>query len=284
LFKLGGKYIPFMRNTLLLFFILTSLVTTAQVKRIALKAGANRPFINDVTNTFTLVSVIPSPLGYSNSFTVATFSERYHEKIGADLAGSIDYTVWRKLFVSTGVGINYNRFKRDGMVVGLDDFASGNFGFYTSTYPIQTGAPIGSIYGPTVDPRFTVPQQKLDNLGKTDLLYVQVPLMAGISLFKYRLNVRAGATLSTLIYASEYESRYSAADNVFYEHRSTSKEKYNQLLAGVTLGATYYIISGLGIDISANKSLTPIYDLDDDGTEKAKMTLLSLGLCYSIVK
>ncbi|MFD0999389.1 outer membrane beta-barrel protein [Ohtaekwangia kribbensis] len=273
-----------MRNTLLLFFILTSLAVNAQVKRIVLKAGANRPFINDVTNTFTMVSVIPSPLGYGNAITVATFNERYDEKIGADLAGSIDYTIWRKFFVSTGLGVNYTRFKRDGAVVGLDDFANGNLGFYSSTYPIKTGVPIGSIYGPTVDPRFTVSQGKLDNLGKTDLVYVQIPLMAGISLLQDKLMVRAGTTLSTLVYASEYESRYSASDNVFYEQRSTSKEKYNQLLAGITLNATYYIMPGLGIDVSANKSLTPIYDLDDDGTEKAKMTLLSLGLCYSIVK
>lgn len=269
-----------MRNTLLLFFILTSLAANAQVKRITLKAGANRPFINDVTNTFTLVSTNPSPLGNGNAITVATFNERYDEKIGADFSGSMDYTVWRKVFVSTGLGVNYNRFKRDGMIVGLDDFASGNFG----SYPIKSGVPIGSIYGTTLEPRLTIPQGKMNNLGKTDLVYIHLPLMAGISLLKDKLLVRAGTTLSTLVYASEYESRYNASDNSLYEHRSTSKEKYNQLLAGVTLNATYYIIPGLGIDISANKSLTPIYDLDDEGTEKAKMTLLSLGLCYAIVK
>lgn len=269
-----------MRNTLLLLFILTSLVVNAQVKRIALKAGANRPLINDVSNTFTFVSVMPSPLGYSNSVSVSTYNEHYDEKIGADIAGSIDYTIWRKFFVGTGLSVSYNRFQRDGIIAGLNNFAGGN----PFLYPTATGTPIGSLYGPIVDPRFTAPQQKMDNLGKTDLVYAQVPLMAGISLFKDKLMVRAGTTLSTLIYASEYESRYSASDNVFYEHRSTSKEKYNQWLAGVTLNATYYIVSGVGIDISANKSLTPIYDLDDDGTEKAKMTLLSLGLCYSIVK
>jgi hypothetical protein len=170
------------------------------------------------------------------------------------------------------------------MIVGLDDFASGSPGFYPGTYTIKAGVPIGSIYGTTLEPRLTIPQGKMDNLGKTDLVYVHVPLMAGISLLKDKLLVRAGTTLSTLVYASEYESRYNASDNVFYEYRSTGKENYNQLLAGVTLNATYYIIPGLGIDISANKSLTPIYDLDDDETEKAKMTLLSLGLCYSIVK
>lgn len=269
-----------MRNTLLLLFILTSLVVNAQIKRIVLKAGANRPFINDVSNTFTFVSVMPTPFGYSNSVSVSTYHEHYDEKIGADIGGSIDYTIWRKLFVGTGLSVSYNRFQRDGMIAGLDNFASGN----TVLYPTTSGTPIGSFYGPIVDPRFTVPQGKMDNLGKTDLVYAQVPLMAGISLFKDKLMVRAGTTLLTLVYASEYESRYSASDNVFYEHRSTSKDKYNRVLAGVTLNATYYIISGLGIDISANKSLTPIYDLDDDGTEKAKMTLLSLGLCYSIVK
>lgn len=269
-----------MRNTLLLLFILTSLAATAQVKRIALKGGPNRPFINDVSNTFAYVSVIPSPLGYSNSVSVSTYNEHYDEKIGADLAGSIDYTVWGRFFVSTGLGVSYNRFERDGMVAGLNDFTSGN----TVLYPTTTGVPIGSVYGPIVNPRFTVPQRKMDNLGKTDLVYIQVPLMAGISLLKDKLMVRAGTTLSTLIYASQYESRYSTSDNVFYEHRSTSKEKYNQLLAGITLNATYYIIPGLGIDISANKSLTSIYDLEDDGTEKAKMTLLSLGLSYAIVK
>lgn len=267
-----------------MFFILTSLAAHAQVKRITVKAGANRPFINDVTNTYTLVSVIPSPLGYGNALTVATFNERYDEKIGADLAGSIDYTVWRKFFVSTGLGVNYTRFKRDGAVVGLDDFASGNLGFYSSTNPVKTGMPFGSIYGTTLEPRLTVSQEKLNNLGKTDLVYVHVPLMAGVSLLKDRFVVRAGTTLSTLVYASEYEARYNASNNLLYEDRSTSKEKYNRLLAGITLNATYYVIPGLGIDVSANKSLTPIYDLDDDGTEKAKMTLLSLGLCYSIVK
>jgi hypothetical protein len=260
------------------------LATSAQVKRIALKAGANRPLINDVANTYTLVSAIPSPLGYSQALTVATFREQYDEKIGADLGGSIDYTVWKKLFISTGLGVNYNRFRRNGEVMSLNDFMEGNVVLYPGVNPVNTGVTIGSMYGSTVDPRFTVQQQKMENIGKTELLYVQIPLMAGISILKDRLMVRAGATLSTLVYASTYETRYNFSENLIYEYRNTNKESYNRLATGVTLNVTYYIIPGLGIDASVNKSLTSIYDLDDDGTEKAKMTLLSLGLCYAIVK
>jgi hypothetical protein len=274
-----------MRNTLLLLFILASLAASAQVKRIALKGGANRPFINDVTNTYTVTTGVPSGTNLgglgSISQTSATYTERYEEKTGADILGSIDYTLWRKFFVGTGLGLNYIRFKRNGTVMSLDNFIRG----YNSPYPTTTGVPIGSLYGSgTYQPRFIIPPTYSDNPGKTDLIYVQVPLMAGVSLLKDRLTVRAGATLSGLVYASEYKLRYDASDNLYHDHRDTSKENFNRLLAGVALNVTYYVFPGLGIDIAANKSLTSIYDLDDDGTDKAKTTLLSLGLCYAIVK
>lgn len=276
-----------MRNTLLLFFILTSLAANAQIKRIALKSGANRPIINDVTNTYTFTTVVPSGGGLNElgsiSQSMSTYTECYEEKTGADIAGSIDYTLCRNFFVSTGLGLNYTRFKRNGAVVSLDNFT----GVYSNLYPYSTttGVPIGSLYGSgTYQPRFIIPSSYSDRLGKTDLVYIQIPLVAGVSLLNDRLMVRAGTTLSGLVYASEYELRYNTSDNSFYDHRNTSKEKFNSLLAGVVLNLTYYIIPGVGIDVSANKSLTSIYDLNNDGTEKAKMALLSLGLSYAIVK
>lgn len=184
--------------------------------------------------------------------------------------------------MSTGLGISYARFKRDGRAASLDDWQTNHL----LPYPYAaTGTPIGSLYG-NQKPVFNYPglMTNSENLGKTDLFYVQIPLLAGVSLLKDRLVVRGGTTITGLIYASEYKRKYDATARSLHDDRDTSKENFNTILAGITLNATYYIIPGLGIDVSANKSLTPIYDLDDDGSQKAKMTLLSLGLCYAIVK
>ncbi len=268
-----------MRNTLLLIFIFGAFITDAQIKRVAITAAANYSSIPDVTNTYSMQTTIPTSTGYGTMLSIGSFKQQYDEKPGFDLSGRADYTLSRRFFVSSGLGVSYSRFKRSGSILSLEDFATQN-GVTGST--VYNGVPVGSFYG--VRPILNNPVfSPSENLGKTSIVYIQVPVMAGVSLLRDKLLVRGGATFSGLVYASEYKQRYDATDGSFHDYKDTDKDGFNSILAGLTLNVSYYIVPSLGIDLTANKFLSSIYNIDDE-SDKAKMTLLSLGVSYSIVK
>jgi hypothetical protein len=139
-----------------------------------------------------------------------------------------------------------------------------------------SGIPFGSFYGSTANDNIDVVKPGKPRADKTTL-YLSVPLMAGTSFLKGRLLIRTGATLSYLINASQYITTYSMATGTTTEHKENSTNGYRSFLAGAAIQSTYRVTKYLGVDISYQHSLTPIYT-----EKKSRYNTLSLGLSYNL--
>lgn len=257
-----------MRNTLLLAFIFTVTLAQGQIKRFSIRVAANTPLIDDVTVKEDLISTLPWYMGTTGTNEIPpsqySYKQSFKSKTGYDIAGSVEMTLRRKLTLTTGITLSVIRFRKE---YGTDH------GVATNIY-IPAGSYHGSIREPSWGTGFQNPYPWLfqkEKTGETKILYLQVPLLFGTSLFHDKVFVRGGVNVSYSPYSSEYK-----LENTTTDYKDTSHENIRKTLVSATANVIYYIIPRLGLDVTASRSLSSIYT-----SNTVNFVNLSLGVMYS---
>jgi len=187
----------------------------------SLNASVNYPYIANIEET-------PEAINLSTGYYYTTqgyLSEQYSEKISGKVSGRFSYQISNRLFIGGGLQFNLIRFQQSTYIKGIEDLTfSGEWDF--DLIAIE-GEPYGSIYGPgyLIDedgniihkdglPVLVLPTTENNtDLGKTNLLYTEIPIHFGYSFFNNKLNLKLGITLSFLVYAEVYTYNYESFFN-----------------------------------------------------------------------
>lgn len=279
-----------MKNTVLLALMLLGFASEAQIKHYSFKVAANYPLIKDVTTSDVMTLTQPWYMGTSGSNSIiytarTTIRQSFNEHMGIDASGNIDYAVSKKFFLTTGLTVSYLRFKQ---IITIESLGTSQSLTEIPATGSITGHPYGSITFHDTEGKIVTQPALLtqsDKLGETTTLYLQTPVLVGVSLLKDKLLIRGGATFSFLLNATSYKSQssYDGTAFVLSDYKDNTKEGYTDVMSSGTVQATYLITKRIGVDFSFNKYFTSIYS-NNDQSKKAKYNVLSLGLNYHLSK
>jgi hypothetical protein len=269
-----------MRKFLIVGFFLTVIVCQAQVKNFTVHLGAGVPIISSVKSAENMNSVpIPASTGYSYTVRKANLEQSFSDRRAFELRGQFDYGLTSKIFLTSGLSLNYILFQRNVRIVDIDR----NFESTVTLYPPTStvGIPFGSISFRDVNGDLVVNQNlrdltKSEDVGKTTAMSVQFPVLIGTSIFNDKLQVRVGPVFSYLLRVTEIKPAY--ANGSFSESKVSSKDDFTEFNTGLSLQTTFLISPRFGIDFSAQKFFAPIYT--DDNLRQAKYNLLMFGVSY----
>jgi hypothetical protein len=263
-----------MKNTLLLGLILMAFIGEAQIKRVSVRMSAGYPVMKDVVSDQNLVLMSPWYMGTSGSGSISnsvtrSIRTRFDEKMGLEFAGAFDYEISPKFFLSTGLGVSYLHFKKNYSL----ETSGPSSGTGLMSYYVPQQSTNRSVFGngDTNTDGATL-LYSTNEMGTTNLLYIQVPLLAGISLKKQKLFLRAGTTLAYSAYSSEIKVDANGED-----YKDTNSDNLKNLIVNGTINATYYFSKKIGAEVSLNRSLNSLYKSD-----KINYTTISLGITYAL--
>jgi hypothetical protein len=286
-FYIQGANIFEMKKYLFFSCFLIGITSQAQIGNFILYGSANCPFIKDFEAEQKTVPVtIPSATGYSSFMLATGIKETYTPKVGFEIGTRFDYPIASRFFLTSGLSVGYLRFQRTVEVTSLPDVR-----FQVNTpLPTAVGLPFGSFFGSfrwrdldgnVVANPPTFPQRS-ENIGNTTTLSVQVPLLVGTSFFGEKLEVRTGAIGSYLLHATQVKDEFSAATMSFREYKDSSKAGFNEFQAGVAIQSSYALGEKIGVDFTAQKFFTSIYEGNEQSGGSAKYNVLTLGLSYHL--
>ena len=130
----------------------------------------------------------------------------------------------------------------------------------------------------TTNPSNELKQPK--NLGKTSILYLDLPLKFGYKMFDNKLKIDFGLTTSFLIYSEQYILN-TERTTLYQEKKDTSNDGLNTILFSLGGEVSYQILKHISVFVQYNRSLTDIYSQNKSKQkEKAKYNLLSLGVSF----
>jgi hypothetical protein len=261
-----------MKITPLIITIFSCFFATAQIKNFAVSVAPNY----SVIPTNTQLEPVRWWTDYTGTPYVLGIKESFAGKIGLDINTTIDFALSKRFFVSSGISLSYLRFDKNLKVILSEDKSS----FYIKDDTSDTGStgvPIGSSYQ-------SVSGQEADILeapkGDKSTLYVSVPVMAGLSVLKDKLFLRAGCSVLYLLNATQYQKNYSIGANTTIERKENSTKGYHSFLLGTLIQSTFRATKHLGFDISYQHSLTPIYS--NDAATKSRYNTFTVGLSYNL--
>jgi hypothetical protein len=269
-----------MRKFLILGFFLTGIVCHAQIKNFTINLGAGVPIISSVKSAQDMNSVpIPASTGYSYTVLKANLEQTFSDRRAFELRGQFDYGLTSKIFLTSGLSLNYIQFQRNVRIVDIER----NFGETVTLYPPKSteGLPFGTISFRDINGDIIVNQNlrdltKSEDIGNTTAMSLQIPVLIGTSIFNDKLQVRLGPVFSYLLRATEIKPTY--ANGSFSESKVSSKDNFTEFNTGLSLQTTFLISPRFGVDFSAQKFLTPIYT--EENLRKAKYNLLMFGVSY----
>lgn len=283
---------------LLLFQVALLTPCFSQFKNISIHAGANQTFIPSVEtkSTFTLEIPYSSSYGYyAYTDKPGSIKESFKGETGFNIGGRTDITLSKKFFLTTGLNIQYLRFKRSTQLILNENNSDsplilpGNFKIYDEG--VNIGSTFGSINYWGADgeftPRIPVGEENIivigntDNMGKTTALYLELPVLIGTTMLKNKISIRGGLNFSYLLTATEYQLEYSM--NVIDDRKVSTRDGYTKLLASGMMMLSYHPIKKLSIDFSGNTYLSPIFDTTNSPSKKAKYNTLSLDVSYTLL-
>jgi hypothetical protein len=283
-----------MKKIPLLLLTICTVTAFGQKVSYSVHAGTTLPIIATVEQT-TKVQPIPISSGYgATTFTnTGTIREKYDNKAGFYVSGRVTIKPSSTFFITTGIGIQSVRYERSVTIENLGNET------IVPVLPTRTvGSPFSSFFTiiraddnvvvdenrlpVTSEPLFHKPNGSVTNT------FIQVPILAGTSLLKNKLAVRAGACVSYLTYASNYKQNltwsYQDQYPTFCESKEQANDDFTTLSAGVVTEVSYAAGKHFTIDFSFQKNFNALYAEASRSGGKAKLNLLSLGIGYSIGK
>jgi hypothetical protein len=274
-----------MRSMFLLLLMAGSLSCLAQFKNLSVHASVNTPSIGSVSTSTEPNIFVPSA-GYQAYRPEAwTLEETFKTKPGFSFGGRIDWELRKSFFLTSGLSLSYVRYQRVVEIKELN-LTSVDQGNTSGVYP---GTPMGSLYGslfPT--DRRAISSLSSDDMGKTTLLFAEIPVMFGKRFLKEKLTIKLGGSTSFLTYASYYRqtlynSPSSSSTSSYYNvEKLSDKEPFNKLNFSGILETSYMIFRKVSVNVSAQKFFTPVYKDDYQYGGSAKLNLFSFGVIYQL--
>ena len=295
---------------LALSLFLLSFQSFAQIRSISIGGGVNCPFFKEVVHKPKAVPpAIPSMSGAITYTGVGRVKETYEAHPGVDLAGRIDYELSPHVFISSGLSASYLRFKYSPIIV-LQPYTNPTSLYPVREdgliiYPVREGGQIihDSIYQLPVGE----PVSGSDRVGETTTLYLQLPLLAGTSLCKDKLILRAGINVGILLRATAIRQVYTLSGFEFptnpirwtpdsivantiprdigfslEEVKDTDTGNFKKIQGSLLIQGSYLITRHISLDFTAQQFLTPIYETHYQDNKKSRYATLSLGVSYYI--
>lgn len=260
-----------MKRLLVVVLFLLNINCFGQKINYRIELSYNTPYIAEVKNN------IPSGqynIGYTSIITNTGIKETYDSKSGVKFSGRLSYQISSKLHLESGLSLSIIRFKQSQIVnsnfdnILIDNIIIGDI--YTSD----------SLWGPITDNEFIETNK---NLGKTSVLYTEIPIIVGYSFFNNKLICKLGMSASFLTYSEVY--KYNT--DYFYNSNpvivDSSSDGLNNLLLNGHLEIEYLVYKNIGLNMNYQRSFNSIYD-DNMSVGDPKYNLFSLGVSYSFLR
>jgi len=261
-----------MKKLLLLYFvILSTLNVNAQKASYSIDLDFHYPYIASSEQNY---EYYPSSTGY---IIVPGFKETYDAKTGIKLSGQVKFKLANNISIGTGINFNLIRFKRNVEIMyPYPDLEEGVFAIDSS---VVIGSPIGYIG--INDIQLSGGQN--DDIGKTSILYTEIPIYLNYSLFNQKVSIGIGLTASFLTYSSVYI--YDVDNSYLYSFPEVKKDKTSDGLTNLmwsgNIEVEYLVFRNIGAKLSYSRSFNSVYDTDESyGTPK--YNLFTLGVSYHL--
>jgi hypothetical protein len=272
-----------MRQSLLLLFLFGAFSSFGQISNLQLSVAPNYTIIPSVTKTNS-VAPLTANYGYLSlpAQPIASTRESYEGRPGLSLAIQGDYKFTSRFFVTTGLGVDYYRYQRIVKVAALSSQDDARFTTW-STYYVSQGTTVGQPYGQirALDVEAIAVTQSSDNAGKTSVLFVQIPVMAGTSFFKGKLTTSGGFAFSAVVHASEVRTVYAGATDGFVDKTVDNTSDFQKFNVSGVVCVAYHFTEHFALHSTGSKSFSPLYSKETQGGDVTRMGAVSVGVRYT---
>jgi hypothetical protein len=283
-----------MKTRFLALLLLFAIPAAAQLKNFRISANVNYPLISAPSSTQSKPLTLPPVSGYVSHYTgVASISEGYATQPGFSLGTSFDIAVHPKFYFRSGVIFAVTNFRRATSIESLSAFkptTDGSAG--TSGMPFSSfyGYQFGSIYTGTgeyeIDENghlritdITPIEIKDENkVGKTRLLTLRVPFLAGTSFYKGRIGISAGGVFNIIANASVHQLDLGSVN------KQNGTDQFTSVSPGAMMVIDYRISHRIAAEISGQHFFSPLYKSEYRQAGKSYLTTLSAGLSYRFAR
>ena len=286
-----------MKRFLLILILFGAFNAFCQKNSYSIEAGINYPMIGEVSHkaTITAIPVPSSPGNTSYTTNLGTVREVFEGNIGFFVSGKINRTIHKRFFLTSGLSFDYRRFNRSVIIDRSEEQVIIQGGVITLNP--DPGQPYGVIHGSLYirdangnlilnpDGRPTAFQSESSNRrGDTEVFQLEAPLLAGTHFLKEKLTVQLGFNVGYILTASEYKQTYSYSMSrpTITTAKEESSSDFNRFSVGINFTTTYRIYKKIGIQISALRNLTPIYQGEARQAGSAYLNSFSAGINYFI--
>ncbi|HRW63812.1 MAG TPA: outer membrane beta-barrel protein [Bacteroidales bacterium] len=256
---------------LVYFVILSTLHLNAQKAGYSINLDFHYPYLASSEQDY---EYYPSSTGYVIS---PGFKESYDAKTGIKLSGQVKFNLANNLSIGTGLNFNLIRFKRNIEIVNPYADLIENVVVVDSNLII--GSPIGYI---GLNEILSSGDQN-DDVGKTNILYTEIPIYLNYSLFNQKVSLAIGLTASFLTYSSVYI--YDVDNTYLYSFPEVVKDKTSDGLSNLmwsgNIEIEYLVFRNIGAKLSYTRSFNSVYD-EDEIYGNPKYNLFTLGVSYHL--
>ena len=231
----------------------------AQKLGLSVQASINYPYIPSLTTPKEYPVHYPVGTGYveitngGNSYGQS--QELYDCYTGEEIGINAEYTIKGNLFLKTGVDLSLVRFKRTIIVIPLEGNKFKNNSDY---YP---------------------------NVGKTSIMYVDIPLGVGYRFFRKKLSIGLGCNVSFIAYSEQHVRKLYTGYYVGYgpEEKDKSSDGLNNTTFSPYAEASWLFFKKFSVFGRYSHQLNPIFDKDNQYAGKARLQLFEMGLGYQFL-
>lgn len=276
-----------MKKTLIICFTLLILPSIIFGQKISynVKLCYNLPYIADIKETPNLYPSISTTTGYTSYTTSYTLNENYSSKSGARISGNLIYQLNSRLTIEGGLQLNLIRYKQS-TTINNNDLQLTGININTLA---EEGNPYGVIYGENFErdtSGFIIfPSNESisldDDLGKTNILYTEIPLLVGYSFFNNQLFCRIGISAAFLTYSEVYKYNLESYSFVTQVEKDKSSDGFTNFVLNGNVEIEYFFYKNIGLNLSYNRSFNSVYD-ENASIGKPKYNIFSLGISYQI--
>ena len=183
------------RTLFTVVFLHSIIISNAQKINYSVHLNLNYPYLKSSTKN---PETFPATIGY---ITLPGYKESFNNKLGFNLGGQLSYNITNKLKIETGLHFNLIRFKRNIELTGL------NINPHDEIYvPHSLLDDIIISDSLVIGTPINITSFKQDeNIGKSSILYTQIPVHISYAFFNQKLLFKLGITASFLTYSEVYK-------------------------------------------------------------------------------
>jgi opacity protein-like surface antigen len=294
-----------MVNRIFIFLVisLACVEVNAQYKGVEVKISGSYPLINDIEQPQTIGVISASTTsGYTQTTAnIGSIQENYTNSLGFSAESKVHFSLSKRLAISIGVGVQHAKFKREEYVEGSESTTvlvlSSNLNFNIDS--TQNGIISGYSFQRDVDGNLIIDSEGFPVRSDiSDLIigapteppvtiyYLEIPLGISFNLTK-KIESNLGVSLAQRIYSKTKGEviTYDLTSGVkLVEETYTDGRGFNSTQLFLSAGIAYNIWKNIFTSISYKRSMTPIYNTENQIAGKARYNFFGLGLSYRFQK